>query len=47
MDLVQHWIVTDVERLPAFYVRLVRTMIFRDPSGNLINVSSPAEAAPG
>ena len=24
-----------------------RTMIFRDPAGNLVNVSSPAEAAPG
>jgi len=24
-----------------------RTMIFRDPAGNLVNVSSPAEVAPG
>ena len=24
-----------------------RTMIFRDPAGNLVNVSSPAGAAPG
>jgi len=24
-----------------------RTMIFRDPAGNLVNVSSPAEATPG
>ena len=24
-----------------------RTMIFRDPAGNLVNVSTPAEAAPG
>jgi len=24
-----------------------RTMIFRDPAGNLVKVSSPAEAAPG
>jgi uncharacterized glyoxalase superfamily protein PhnB len=24
-----------------------RTMIFRDPAGNLVSVSSPAEAAPG
>ena len=24
-----------------------RTMIFRDPAGNLVNVSSPAEAGPG
>jgi len=24
-----------------------RTMIFRDPAGNLVNISSPAEATPG
>jgi predicted enzyme related to lactoylglutathione lyase len=33
--------------LPATQLWGCRTMIFRDPAGNLVNVSSPAEAAPG
>lgn len=32
---------------PATQLRGCRTMIFRDPAGNLVNVSAPAEAAPG
>jgi predicted enzyme related to lactoylglutathione lyase len=32
---------------PATQLWGSRTMIFRDPAGNLISVSSPAEAAPG
>ena len=32
---------------PATQLWGCRTMIFRDPAGNLISVSSPAEAAPG
>jgi predicted enzyme related to lactoylglutathione lyase len=32
---------------PATQLWGCRTMIFRDPAGNLVNISSPAEAAPG
>ena len=32
---------------PATQLWGCRTMIFRDPAGNLVNVSSPAGAAPG
>ena len=32
---------------PATQLWGCRTMIFRDPAGNLVSVSSPAEAAPG
>jgi uncharacterized glyoxalase superfamily protein PhnB len=32
---------------PARQLWGCRTMIFRDPAGNLVNISSPAETAPG
>jgi hypothetical protein len=47
MDLVQSRIVTDdVERLAAFYARLLRVSVVLNDY-YVVNISSPAEATPG